>query len=174
VVRLVGRAKRNYAIKIKGLEEVIHFLELIEGNELNDFLSELVDKTAVEMMKPGGNKSIKTTKEAGAGHIPVDTGLLKSVFGAVDGKTNDYFVPGGRKRAEQKVYGKPFDSFVIWKKNSKLQRTMGTSLYYAGIVQRRVDFVGAYLRTNIDKIRRYVQYQTNKFIKEIGKKYGFK
>jgi hypothetical protein len=147
-------------------------MKVLDGQEFDDAVEEIIYKTARQMTLPGGTYSIKTTRESGGGAIPVDTGRLKAVFGAIDGKPNTGYIRD-HARAEAKS-DTTYEEDVIWEKNSKFQRTIGTSLHYAATVQRRIDFVGAYLRTKLGVLNKYIQRQFNTFVKDMGEKYGFK
>lgn len=173
-----GRGREKFSLQIKGLDQVIGFLEELDG-EFIDFTEELVEKTAKEMMRPAGRISIKTTREfggaTGGGGIPVDTGLLKAVFGAVDGQPNTgYYTAGNEARRQAKLKGADPSAFVIWDKIGRFQIDMGTTLFYAAIVQKRTDFTGAYLRSHEPQIEAYAQGRVDEWVKKMGKRFGFK
>lgn len=173
-----GRGREKFQLQIKGLDEVIGFLDELD-DEFADFTEDLVYKTAKEMMRPAGRISIKTTREfggtAGGGGIPVDTGLLKAVFGAVDGQPNTgYYTAGNEARRQQKLKGADPSAFVIWEKIGRYQIDMGTTLFYAAIVQKRTDFTGAFLRSHEPQIEAYAQGRVDDWVRKMGKKYGFK
>ena len=171
-----GRPTEKFGLTIKGLEGVVDFLEETE-DELADFVEDLVEETAKRMTESGGRMSIKTTREFSAtgGGIPVDTGLLKAVFGAVDGHPNTgYYHKGKKAKREQKLKGRDPAQFVVWEKIGRYQMDIGTTLWYAWIVQQRWDFMRTYLRTHDARLQDYIQGKTNKFINKMGKKYGFK
>lgn len=174
----VGRGREKFSLNIKGLDDVIRFISELDS-DIPDFVEGLVYKTAKEMMRPAGDISIKQTRESGGatggGAIPVDTGLLKAVFGAVDGDANTgYFTAGNELRRQQKLKGADPSSFVIWDKIGRYQIDMGTTLYYAAIVQRKLDFTGSYLRSHEPQIEAYAQGRVNKWIDSLGKRFGFK
>jgi len=171
-----GRPSEKFGITVKGLDQVIDFLEHTE-DALNDFVEELVEDTAFQMMRPGGRISIKTTRDFSplGGGIPMETGLLKAVFGAVDGKADTgYFVRSKEKERQRKLYGASPNSLVVWEKIGRFQMDMGTTLWYSHIIQQKWDFCGTYLRSYGDKIQEYAQRKTNRFIDKMAKKYGFK
>jgi len=173
-----GRPTEKFRIEVKGLDDVIQFLEYLDGDEMENFIEELVEDTAKQMMKPGGSISIKSTREfggaTGGGHIPVDTGLLKAVFGAIDGKPNTgYYTRGNEAERIRKLKGRSADSYVIWEKVGKYQLNMGTTLYYASTLQQKIDFMGSYLRSHEENIQKYAQGKTNRFVDKMGVKFGF-
>ena len=171
--RSAGRPVEKFGLTIKGLDGVIDFLNHTE-DDLADFVEDLVESTAKKMTESGGDMSIKTTREFSAtgGGIPVDTGLLKAVFGAVDGKANTGYIIKHAK-ANEKSGGTDHSRHVIWKKVGRYQMDIGTTPFYAPIIQQRWDFVGTYLRTHDDRIQKYIQGKANTFIDKMGLKFGF-
>ena len=126
------------------------------------------------MMKPGGRISMKTTREFSltGGGVPVDTGRLKAVFGAIDGKPNMGYIRD-RAKADTKS-NTTYEQDVIWERIGRYQIDMGTRLWYASVVQQKTDFTGTYLRSHEDKIQAYAQRVTNKWINKMARKHGFK
>lgn len=166
--REVGRPREGFGVFVTGSEEAIKFLKEFP-EELDDWAEETVLMTAKKMMMPTHKLSIKQRENK---YIPVDTGRLRAVFGGIEGKPNTRYIKDwARARAKS---DKPFEADPIWEKHGRFTIVMGTTLFYAAIVQSRTDFMGVWLRSVEYNLGEYVQRKFNKFVDGLGIIYGFK
>ncbi len=164
-----GRPRETFRMEVTGLTDAYNFIHDLR-EEIDDITEVILEKTARKMM--GTAADDYSIKAKALKPIPIETGRLRAVFGAVDGAPNTGYIIKWKEALRKS--DRPLAADVIWEKVGKFQWNMGTDLHYAHITQQRDDWMGTFLRGNIDRIHKYVQGRYDHYLKELGKNYGFK